>query len=223
MSAAKKPNFRDKTLALAGIFQAAGLADSLAWHGHCDPVAQEASLKSLLVPLQEHTVVTDFYGHDVRGLFAGLKAIEQTLSPSARHPHPRFKDVLHYAFALMFLERQLNKNKVLADELKRRLDMSQRQLTFFRDIKDPGMVRSFAGTYVDTVGKLKTRIQIKGSQAQLKTSGTPEQIRAILLSGIHAARLWHQMGGRRWHLIFLRRKIAKELQQIIGGTLNNAS
>ena len=28
---------RAKTLALAGIFQSASLADSFAWRGHCDP------------------------------------------------------------------------------------------------------------------------------------------------------------------------------------------
>lgn len=220
----RKPSFRDKTLALAGVFQAAGLVDSLAWHGHCDPLSLEASLKSLLVPLQPSMLAMDFYGQDLRHLFSGFQAMEQTLAPTTRHPpprqktHPRQKDVLRYALTLIYLERQLAKNPTLQAELKRRLDMSHRQLAFFREMKDPGMMRSLSGSYVDTVGKLKLRIQVKGSQKQLQTAGMPEQVRAVLLSGIHAASLWHQLGGRRWQLAFTRGKIVRELRQLISET-----
>lgn len=211
-----KPTFRDKVLALAGIFQAASLVDSLAWHGQCDPVSLEASLKSLLVPLDTpaSTPLT-LYGSDMRGLRSGLQSLEQTLVPPARHAHPRQKEVMRYAFALIYLERHIAGKPALRDELTKRLANAQRQYAFFRDINDPGMLKSFAGTYVDTVGSLKFRIQVRGSQKQLKTNGVPEQLRAALLTGIRAARLWHELGGRRWHLVFIRGKIARELRQII--------
>ncbi len=219
-------SFRAKTLALAGIFQSASLADSIAWRGHCDPVALEASLQSLLVPDSPDNTPASVYGTDPRHLRVGLQALEQALAPQLRHPHPRKTDILRYAFALIHLERKLARTPATQTELKRRLEMANRQHAFFRDIKDPGMLRNLAGTYVDTIGTFKFRIQVKGSQKQLKTNGTPEQVRAILLTGIRAASLWHHVGGRRWHLAFIRGKVLREIREIIkesNGLLDHVS
>lgn len=208
--------FRQKVLALAGVFQAASLADSLAWHGSCDPVAMEASLKSLLVPQCPENGVDAVFGTDPRHLRAGLQALEQILTTSKlRSPHPRRNDILRYAMMLLQLEREAAKSEKVATELKRRLELTERQMAFFRDIKDPGMIRNLAGTYVDTVGSFKLRIRLRGSKQHLTSSHIPEQIRAILLTGVRSAMLWHGLGGRRWLLPFSRGKTLREVQAII--------
>lgn len=204
---------RAKTLALAGIFQAASLADSLAWRGHCDPVALEASLNSTLALDSDDPIA--IFGSDPRHLRVGLTAVEQTFYQPLRHPHPRQGEIVRYALALMYLERKLAASPALLATLRQRLEGTLRQRAHFADIRDPALVRKLAAIYVDTLGTFKFRLQVKGDQRQLNSSSVPDQVRAVLLAGIRAAWLWHRLGGRRWHLIFSRRRVLGEIRKII--------
>lgn len=205
--------YRAKTLALAGIFQAASLADSLAWRGHCDPVALEASLDSILVLDTDDPL--EIFGRQARGLRVGLQALEQTFFQPLRNPHPRQAEITRYSLALMHIERKLAGSPVLLEQLRRRLEMAGEQRRHYENLRDPGMLRNLGGIYLDTLGTLKFRIQVKGSPKQLQMAGTPEQIRAVLLAGVRAAWLWHRLGGRRWHLVFTRSKVLGEIREII--------
>ncbi len=40
------------------------------------------------------------------------------------------------------------------------------------------------------------------------------QTRALLLAGIRSAFLWRQLGGRRWRLLFQRRRLLQTSQQL---------
>ncbi|MCC2677177.1 MAG: hypothetical protein K0R58_4124 [Ramlibacter sp.] len=204
---------RNKTLALAGIFQAASLADSLAWRGHCDPVALEASLNSILVLDSDdpHAI----FGANPRNLRIGIGAVEHTFYQPLRHPHPRQTEIVRYALGLMYLERRLAASPQLLETLRRRLESSSFQRGHFANLRDPAMVRNLAGIYLDTLGTLKFRLNIKGDQRQLQSSGMPEQIRAVLLAGVRAAWLWHRLGGRRWHLVFTRGQVLGEIRKLI--------
>ncbi|MDP2228415.1 MAG: high frequency lysogenization protein HflD [Moraxellaceae bacterium] len=204
---------RDKTLALAALFQSAVLADALAWRGHCDPVAQEALLNSVLV--LDTDEVSAIYGNNLRGLQAGLQALEQTFLEPLRGGHPRQADVVRYALSLIQVERHLSKAPELLDTLRRRLEMASEQRKHFDSIVSPAMLNNLGGIYVDTAGQLPFRIQVKGDPKHLKTTGTPEQVRAVLLAGVRAAWLWHRLGGRRWHLMFTRGQILGEIREII--------
>lgn len=205
---------REKTLALAAIFQAASLADSMAWRGHCDPISLDASLESLLVFESDDTTV--IYGsRKLRGLRAGITALEQSLMPPMRHPHPRGPDILRYALALVHLERKLAHKPELQKMMRGRLERAAIQRQHFDGLKDPAMLRNFAGVYVDSMGTLDFRIQVKGDKKLLATSTTQDQVRAILLAGIRAAWLWHRLGGRRWQLIFTRPIVMREVREII--------
>ncbi len=205
---------REKTLALAAILQAASLADSMAWRGHCDPISLDCSLESLLVFDTDDSSV--IYGsHKLRGLRAGITALEQGLMPPLRHPHPRGGDILRYALALIHLERKLARSPEMLKLMRGRLERAAQQRQHFDSLKEPGMLRNFAGIYVDTLGTLDFRIQVKGDKKLLQTSATQEQVRAILLAGIRAAWLWHRLGGRRWHLVFTRASTLREVREII--------
>lgn len=204
---------RQRTLALAGIFQAASLADSLAWRGHCDPVALEASLGSILVLDTDDPVA--IFGDGARHLRTGLAAVEQTFFQPQRHPHPRQGDIVRYALALMRLERKLARSPTLQATLRQRLEGAVAQRAHFPDPHDPVLVRKFAGAYVDTLGTLRFRIQVKGDKRQLASGAVPDQVRAVLLAGVRAAWLWHRLGGRRWHLVFARGRVLDEIRTII--------
>lgn len=204
---------RNKTLALAALFQSATLADALAWRGHCDPVAMEASLNSILV--LDTDEVDIIYGQNIRGLQSGLQSLEQTFLEPLRGGHPRQADIVRYALGLMQVERQLSKAPELLSVLRKRLEMAAEQRRHFDSLTATGMVNNLAGIYVDTAGQLRFRIQIRGDQKQLQTAGMAEQIRAVLLAGIRASWLWHRLGGRRWHLMFTRGQILAEIRKII--------
>lgn len=204
---------RDKTLALAALFQSATLADALAWRGHCDPVALEASLQSILVMDTDDIGV--IYGGNIRGLQSGLQSLEQTFLEPLRGGHPRQADIVRYALGIMQVERQLSRSPDLLATLRRRLEMAKEQRKHFDSLTAPAMINNLGGIYVDTAGQLRFRIQIRGDQKQLQSAGMAEQIRAVLLSGIRAAWLWHRLGGRRWHLMFTRGQILAEIRKII--------
>ena len=70
--------------------------------------------------------------------------------------------------------------------------------------------RSFEGLgtlYQDTVSTLPFRIQVQGKVEHLQDERIANRIRALLLAGIRFAVLWHQIGGRPWHLFVLRGRI----------------
>lgn len=204
---------RDKTLALAALFQSATLADALAWRGHCDPVALDASLQSILVLDTDDVGV--IYGQNIRGLQSGLQSLEQTFLEPLRGGHPRQADIVRYVLGIMQVERQLAKSPELLGILRRRLEMAAEQRKHFDSLSAPAMINNLGGIYVDTAGQLRFRIQVRGDQKQLQASGMAEQVRAVLLAGVRAAWLWHRLGGRRWHLMFTRGQILAEIRTII--------
>jgi CII-binding regulator of phage lambda lysogenization HflD len=57
-----------------------------------------------------------------------------------------------------------------------------------------------AALYQDTISRLTMRIHVKGVPEHLRKQAVADKIRALLLAGIRSALLWHQLGGRRWHL-----------------------
>ena len=67
--------------------------------------------------------------------------------------------------------------------------------------------KALATLYQDTISGLPSRIQVKGKVEYLKDERIANWICALLLAGIRLAVLWHQTGGRPWHLFILRGRI----------------
>lgn len=204
---------RDKTLALAAIFQAAALAEGLARRGYAEPQALKALLASILVFDTDNP--EQIYG-PVQNLTLGLKTLEVCLGNSDHRGDSRASDNLGYALGLIHIEGQLGKSPALLNLLRQRLEQASAQLPHFdNELLSQGMFTNLAGIYVDTLGTLPFRLQIKGSEQRLQTPGVPEQIRACLLAGVRAAWLWKRLGGRRWHLLFTRSQVVGEIRKLI--------
>ena len=73
---------------------------------------------------------------------------------------------------------------------------------------------NLASIYQDTIGTLGFRINVVGNAEMLQRPENAEQIRALLLSGIRAATLWKQVGGKRWRLLFQRTKIKHTIEKL---------
>lgn len=204
---------RHKTLALAAIFQAAALADSLARRGTADAHAMKTLLESVIVFDTDNPEA--IYG-TVHQLSIGLRALEGCLTVGGFRENENYAHQLEYSLGMIQLESQLSRSDKLLGTLRTRLENAQKQLIHFdNDICAQGMINHFAGAYVDTIGTLGFKLQIKGNQQKLQTVGIPEQIRAVLLAGIRAAWLWKRLGGRRWHLLLTRGQILEELRSLI--------
>jgi high frequency lysogenization protein len=56
---------------------------------------------------------------------------------------------------------------------------------------------------------------VNGDPDYLAKPEIANKIRALLLAGIRSAILWKQCGGSRWKFLFYRKKIQKELIDLV--------
>lgn len=198
----------EQLLALAGVFEAAAQVEQVARHGRSDPVATECLLGSLLVRNPDNTL--DVFGGNLHNLSNGLRVLNGTLE---REMATLPREILRYALTLITLERQLNKRGDLLELLARRLDHVEQQRQLF-GITHDNVIASCASIYLDTISTFRQRIQVQGEMSYLRQANNAARIRALLLAGVRCARLWHQLGGRRWHLLLKRKRLLQALQEL---------
>ncbi|ABC29155.1 uncharacterized protein involved in purine metabolism [Hahella chejuensis KCTC 2396] len=201
-------NLENQVIALAGVFQSAALVDQLAKQGTVAPTSYECSLKSLLKV--DATSTLDVYG-DIYGLQLGLKELIAVLE---RKQDRKKVDVVRYALTLLYLEGKVNKRGDMLDVMSQRIAQINTQTLHFEPTHT-NIISAFASLYSDTISTFPQRIQVTGDPRFLRVDENADKIRALLLAGIRAAVLWRQVGGRRWKLFFMRKKIL----QIANGML----
>ncbi len=201
---------REQIIALAGVAQASVLVHQLALHG---VVAQDKfamAVRSLFVLDPPSTL--EVFG-SLKQLRLGLETLKELLgsyeSVLAPTEGPRyFSGILH-------LEAQLkSRTRMLADirtELQRLHDKYPAgQLT-----EDPLAIKQLAALYRSTLSTLPFRIHVRGDLNYLRNDHVADKVRILLFAGVRAAFLWRQLGGRRWHLLFKRGSLAKDVEQLL--------
>ena len=200
---------QEQLIALGAVFEAAVLADKVARTGQVSEASMACMLGSLLVRDPQSTL--EVYGGDDLNLRDGYRALIGTLE---RNPSALQREPLRYALALVGLERQLNKRGDLLELMGTRLDQIQQQVGHFGLVHD-NVIASCGGLYQDTISTFRQRIQVHGDMRYLQQPDNAAKIRALLLAGIRSARLWRQLGGHRWQLLFSRRKLLNELYEMM--------
>lgn len=192
---------RDRTIALSAIVQAASLVQQIAETGQINSVELETMLQSLLV--QDAPTTEAVYG-SASELKMGIRQLNTQLSKKKDK-----KDVvlLRYVISLLHLERQLAKQPEMLAQISREIEQVPQQIDYFGDISSPQVVARFADIYHRTVSGLKPQIQVYGDPGFLQQPDNVNKVRALLLTGIRAAVLWRQKGGRRWQFLFQSAKI----------------
>lgn len=198
---------RDRTLALAGVFQAAVLTRALARQGSAPTAALDASVYSIF-QLDAPDVPAVF--GDVGGVAAGLRALAEHLA----RPRQDLRESMAYAFALLQLERKLARDRQCLDELGRDLAALEQRQAEHR-LPDATRYAALADIYQRHISSLSPRIMVKGEPLHLQNPDTAARIRTALLAGIRAARLWQQCGGRRWQLLFGRRRLIANAKSLL--------
>ena len=112
----------------------------------------------------------------------------------------------------MILEKQLNKN--MLNEISAGIERAKNQSIHFTTTHE-NIIASLANLYTNTISTLRPRIMVQGEQVYLRNSDTAGKIRPLLLAGIRAAVLWHQLGGSKWKLVFSRKKYAITANQLL--------
>ena len=72
-----------------------------------------------------------------------------------------------------------------------------------------------AEVYQQTLSTLGKRIQVVGEPRILQQQMTADIIRAMLLVSVRFAWLWHQLHGRRWHLVVRRKTLIEAMKTAI--------
>lgn len=200
-----KTNY-DRTVAFAGLCQAAALVQNIARDGQCDSNAFETSLKAILSTNPATTL--DVFGNEAN-LKLGLECLVNDLNNS-----PTGSEITRYIISLMALERKVSTRQDAFSELGQRIDTLVRQSGHF-DITDAQMISNCASVYLDVISPIGPRIQVTGTPTVLQQAGNQQKVRALLLSGIRCAVLWRQIGGGRRHLIFGRKKMVEQARIIL--------
>ena len=202
---------QEQLIALGAVFEAAFLVDKIAKSGQVSEAPLGCMLGSLLVRDPKNTL--DVYGGDDLNLRDGYRALVSALE---RDPSTLQRDSLRYALALLGLERKLAKRDDMLQIMGSRLDQIQQQVQHFGLVHD-NVIAACGCLYQDTLSTFSQRIQVQGDMRHLQQPSNAAKIRALLLTGIRAARLWRQLGGHRWQLVFSRGKLLNELRPLLRG------
>jgi high frequency lysogenization protein len=150
--------------------------------------------------------VLDVYGC-VEELTGGAKLVQYQLSGNATK---KDIEVTRYLAGIMSISKKLLQNPAALSALKSKLDEVQRRLEHF-ELDDPSIIQNFAECYSEILSPLGQKIQVIGKPAILQQVSIQHKVRALLFSGVRAAVLWRQMGGKRRDFIFSRKTILKDV------------
>lgn len=206
---------KERTMALAGIFQATELVRQAANHGTWSGYAAEHCLQSLLA--MEADSVDEIYG-GASHLRLGVETLVAVLQGDGRH-----MESLRYAVSVMQLESRFRKNEAMQTRVGEELV----RINGLRSLKSDGEMEEhelldlqaehIATLYCDTISKISPRIVVNGKPQHLQVPRTVNWIRTLLLSSVRSAVLWRQLGGGRFSLMFGRRKMLEQAQALLTG------
>lgn len=200
--------WHDRTIALAGVFQAAALVERLATTGYLPKEEFRTCVESLLQQNPDSALAT--YG-DLARLELGLRTLTDTLGGLRKESA---QQCLRYMLAMMHLQQKLNGRQDMLAVIGSRLTQANQQALHF-DSTHENVVANLADLYTDTVSKFRFRIHVRGEASYLQQQRIANQVRTLLFSGIRSAMLWHQVGGRRWHILVYRKRLLAHADELL--------
>ena len=197
----------EQAVALAAVFDACELVSQLANTGEASSDEMSLCMSALLN--QNPDSLSQIYG-PVSGLKLGMDSMERLFSDGSEETKKDSGEILRYVVSILYLARKLSSDKGMLDKIATGIENAERQSQHF-SITHDNVYANIASLYQDTVSTLRLRIQVSGSSGYLQQPAVAERIRCLLFSAIRSAFLWQQLGGKRIHLAFYRKQLAKLL------------
>ena len=199
-----------QNIALAAVAQSAVLVHSLATKGSAPEPELRACINPLLVLNPGSTA--EIYPR-ISELGLGLRTLQAIFSSDKVRENGA---VIRYTLGILMLRNRLHANPAMQNTIRQRLqavsplpeihsvESAENEAAHSRQEQ---IFQQLAAIYQDTISTLSYRIQVQGNVEHLKDDNIAKRIRTLLLAGIRSSVLWYQLGGRRWRLVFYRKRI----------------
>lgn len=199
---------KDKTLALAGIYQSALLVKEVATTGNVADVQLAAMLETLF--RFDANNVMDVYG-DISTVKKGLTSLRNQLSGSSKEMD---MGITRYVIQILHLQKRLHKSPIIMDKLGEALENSHSKIDYFH-VSHENIIASLADIYQQNISPLGSKIMVQGEQVYLSQTNNANKVRALLFAGVRSAVLWRQCGGSRWQLLLSRKKYIESAESLL--------
>ena len=210
MSDALNTTLRNRTIALAGAFQAARLVQQTAHGEYRDAAATRTSIKSIFMT-SPGSVEAVYAG--TTQLTIGLEVLCRQLGNDNKQ---RDMELTGYVITLLHLEKKLASQASLLDAISE--DIGKINPPDSPDIAvPPDVITQLADIYTRTISTLSPRIMVQGDPDILNGQNSKDMVRALLFAGIRAAVLWRQCGGTRMKLMFGRKPLLQCASWLLQG------
>ncbi len=215
-------NLHDQTIALAGFYQAIQAIDELARTGNTPQHDVQTCIESLFI---FDTPTTEAIYGGIVALKSGFNGLIKQLNGDTYLNDPSNQTdknsqkmniyLAQYVIGVMHLQKKLVKQPSILDTVTSRLEVAKRQAELFSSTTHENVLANIADIYSENISPLAAKIMVQGEQNHLANTLTVNKIRSLLLAAVRAAILWSQLGGRRWHILFKRKKILQMANTIL--------
>lgn len=206
-------NLRDKTLALAGVFQCASLVHQIALSNSADEHDVITVIRSTL---DLNPASIDVVYGKVDNLRTGLHTLIEQLGDQAGK---KDMHIARYVISLLHLQRKLSKRTDMLNTISEGIARAKQQSEIF-EINHENVLANLAGIYADTISQITPKIMVSGESSYLSSRANTDKIRALLLAGVRSAVLWAQYGGSRWQILFKRKAFVAEARRLLDEEIN---
>jgi high frequency lysogenization protein len=201
---------KERTLALAGLFQATELVRQAANHGTWSGYAASSCLLSLYKLEADSTA--EIYG-GISSVRLGVETLMAVLQGESR-----YAESLRYAVGLLQIEKKFRRSNALQQQVGSRLEeISLIGAELTQHEREDLQAHDISTLYSETISQITPRIVVNGKPQYLRNDRTVDWVRTLLMAGLRSAILWSQMGGGRFELMFGRKKIMREAESLLMG------
>jgi high frequency lysogenization protein len=205
-------NWENQNITLAAVVQCAALVYELAFTGKADQRNLISSINPIFV--LNPGSFNDVYPN-VEQLTLGLNTVQKIFANNRTRKNA---EIIRYTLGMLTLRQRLKSSSRMQSIVRESLEpmtplhplendrenMSSEDLEL---LKQDRTFRQLSNIYRETISTISFRIQVAGKVEYLKNENIANRIRGLLFAGIRSAVLWHQLKGRRWQLLFYRKRI----------------
>jgi high frequency lysogenization protein len=187
---------KERSLALAGLLQAADTVIAIAAEGRADAAAVQTGIDSVFRIDAEST----------EAVFGSAPALRRGLSLLAAHAGGQPGSSVQQgrvAFTVLQVERKLAARRDLLQAIHEGIQ-ALAPLHAREGASSAELQAGLGELYAKTISTLSPRVLVQGDPQQLSRTEVVMSIRALLLAAVRSAVLWRQLGGSYWDF-FLRR------------------